>query len=495
MVDLADEIRLGPSSRAILRAATARGIPYFRLNAGSLVQFGEGAYQRRTWTAETDATSAIAESIASDKQLTRSILEAVGVNVPRGRSVASREDAWQAALEVGVPVAVKPRNANHAVGVSLDLSDQEAVMAGYDWACQAGHTTDVLVEQYIHGDHHRLLVIDGKFAAAAKGQREYVYGDGVSTITELVAQLNRDPRRGENYTDQLQVLKLDAASAIELRKQDLDFQSIPKKGRQVLIEHVGDLIEDCTDRVHPTTRQVAILAAKTIGLDIAGMDVVATDISKPLTEQRGCIIEVNAGPSLTPHVAPLIGSPRPVGEAVVELLFPGDRQSTIPTMLFLQCEELSGCAEELGNQMQSLGHQVGLASEGRGPANTWPIRRSLNEYRSLLMHPQLTASIIEVSPATLAKHGLLCEHLSYAVIGKSALDQLSNASRKSDLRAAIDTIAHVLEVGGSLVIVGGSDGSIKQVSELFRIDASRIAICSDRLSLLNQLKADLAVGK
>ena len=427
LVDLADDIRLGPSSRAILRAAKSRGIPYFRLNQGSLVQFGHGVHQRRTWTAETDATSAIAEAIASDKQLTRSLLEAVGVNVPKGRRVTSREDAWAAALEVGLPVAVKPRNANHAVGVSLDLSDRDSVMDAFDWACRSGHTTDVLVEQFIRGDHHRLLVIGGELVAAARGQREYVYGDGKSSVQQLVEDLNRDPRRGENYTDTLQVVKLDDAAAIVLRKQGLDFQSVPEDGQQVLVVHVGDLIEDCTDKVHPQAAEVAILAARTVGLDIAGMDVVAEDISRSLTEQRGCIIEVNAGPSLTPHVAPLIGVPRPVGDAVVKLLYPEGTPATVPIFLVVDSDgdvrgEAKGDAinflQRLIESLQKKGLFVGVAIDqdialSRQSSH---IMRPISEFRSLLLHPKVAAVVMHMSWQKIFESGLPCEDIGTVVL-------------------------------------------------------------------------------
>lgn len=486
MVDLADDIRLGPSSRAILRAATALGIPYFRMNQGSLVQFGEGALQRRTWTAETDATSAIAESIAGDKQLTRSLLESVGVNVPKGRSVAGREDAWAAALEVGLPVAVKPRNANHAVGVSLDLHDQQAVMDAYDWACQAGHTTDVLVEQYIEGDHHRLLVIGGKFVAAAKGQREYVYGDGKSSIRQLVEELNADPRRGENYTDQLQVVKLDDAAAIQLRKQGLDFDSIPVQGRQVLVWHVGDLIEDCTDTVHPSTQQVAVLAARTIGLDIAGMDLVAKDISKPLSQQRGCIIEVNAGPSLTPHVQPLHGKPRPVGEAVVQLLYPGNNPSKIPTVLVIRTNELEGVAQKAADELQRRGLKVGIASEQKRIEDTWPIQRHHQQYRSLLMHPMLTAAVIEMTPIALAEHGLLCEHVDFIVVAESLVADSSPAAE-----SAFQVVKHLLEVGGQLIVIGNTKQASQLCSSRLALDENRVATFDSTVEALHHIASGL----
>lgn len=475
--DMADDIRLGPSSRAILRAASTRNIPYFRMNQGSLVQFGEGAWQRRTWTAETDATSAIAEAIASDKQLTRSLLEAVGVNVPRGRSVSSREDAWQAAQEVGLPVVVKPRNANHAVGVSLDLSDQSSIMSAYDWACQAGHTTDVLVEQYIRGEHHRLLVIGGQLVAAAKGQRELVQGDGRSTIRQLVNQLNSDPRRGENYTDQLQIVKLDDAAAILLKNQGLDFDSVPDHNQQVLVNHVGDLVEDCTDQVHPSTRDIAILAAKTVGLDIAGMDLVATDISQPLTGQRGCIIEVNAGPSLTPHVAPLIGSPRPVGQAVVELLFPDCRPSQIPTVVCVTSSNSQTMARQQIELLKSLGFWVGYAAPEIKANEGCPVERPLSQFRSLLMHPHITANVLNVPVQWLAEFGMPCWHAELVLMDGALLQTAANIS---ETQAALQTIVHVLQASGLLVIVGRSGSPMLwQSTCLSVLPFERVQVLSD----------------
>jgi cyanophycin synthetase len=490
LANLADDIRLGPSSLAILRAASARGIPFHRLNRGSLVQLGEGAYQRRIWTAETDATSAIAESIASDKQLTRSMLAAVGVNVPKGRSVVDREDAWRAAQEIGLPVAVKPRNGNHAVGVSLDLGDRDSIMTAYDWACDVGTTKDVLVEQYIVGDHHRLLVIGGKLVAAARGQREYIVGDGVRSVTELVDELNRDPRRGENYTDLLDIVNLNESAAIVLSKQGLTFDSIPALNQKVLIRHVGDLIEDCTDDVHPSTRNAAVLAAKTIGLDIAGMDLVASDISKPLNDQRGCIIEVNAGPSLGPHVAPLIGSPQPVGEAVVDLLFDAGSQSTIPTILiFNESSTTSNLSYPIANELVKLGFEVGFAHESNRPVDSQSnpdaniavlsITRDLAQFNDLLMHPFLTAILMECSSDRIAQEGLPCTHTEFVVIPESSFDDVAVDDFSSAIAAALDTLKLLLSQQGCLIIYGNRSLHRNRIDRIFASIAPRLQYVAD----------------
>ncbi|MCY2973986.1 MAG: hypothetical protein NTW52_04870 [Planctomycetota bacterium] len=435
LVELADDVRLGPSSRAILRAASQRDVPYYRMNCGSLVQLGEGVYQRRIWTAETDATSAIAESIAKDKQFTRTLLASAGVPVAKGRLVTDPIDAWNAAQEIGLPVVVKPRDANHARGISLDLRDRTSIYNAYDWAKVDGETEEVMVEQYIEGEHHRLLVVGDQMVAAAKGQREFVIGNDHDTIEELVAEVNRDPRRGENYTDQLGVLKLDPAALIELKKQNVTPETILKSGRQILVRHVGDLIEDVTDRVHPTTAAIAVLAAKVVGLDVAGMDLVARDISQPLSDQRGCIIEVNAGPSLAHHVEPLIGKPQPVGDAILNLLFQHDLDDAdvrfdklskcgkIPITLVVTRDENSMTSREIEQYWADQGEYVGVVDHHSircggqfiGPIESFDAIQ-MSTVCSLLMHPLMTKMVVECSIECILTLGIPVPRADFLVI-------------------------------------------------------------------------------
>src|SRR5579875_145213 len=331
--DLANEVRLGPSTAAIVRAARQRGIPARRLNSGSLVQLGHGFRQRRICAAETDATSAIAEMIAQDKQLTRTLLSAVGVPVPEGRPVADAEDAWRAAQEIGLPVVVKPQYGNHGRGVATNLSTREQVIRAYAAAREEG--SSVLVESYIPGDDYRLLVVGGRVVAAARREPAHVIGDGRSTIRELVAEVNCDPRRSDGHATVLSFIKLDAVGLGVLAEQGYTPDSVPPAGQRVLIRRngnhsTGGTATDVTDRVHPEIAARAVEAAHVVGLDIAGVDVVATDISKPLEEQRGAVVEVNAGPGLRMHLEPSAGQPRPVGEAIVNMLFPQGETGRIP---------------------------------------------------------------------------------------------------------------------------------------------------------------------
>lgn len=326
-----EDCYLGPSTASIVAAATDRGIPHLRLNSGNLVQLGYGATQQRIWTAETDYTSAIAESIASDKELTKSLLQSCGVPVPEGQVVESAEEAWEAAQDIGLPVAVKPSDANHGRGVSLELTTREEVMAAYDVAEPEG--SDVMVERFVRGSEHRLLVVGGQVVAAARGEIITVTGDGRQTVAQLIdSQLNSDPRRGaeEEFPLDVIVLATDAKLQLELKRQELDGGSVPAAGRVVTIQRNGNLGVDCTDQVHPEVAHAAVLAARVVGLDIAGIDLVAQDIARPLQAQGGAIVEVNAGPGLLMHLKPAVGSPRPVGRTICDHLFPMDGDDNLP---------------------------------------------------------------------------------------------------------------------------------------------------------------------
>ena len=320
-----DDCYFGPSTASIVAAATERGIPHIRLNAGNLVQLGHGARQRRIWTAETEDTSAIAEGIASDKDLTKTLLKSCGVPVPEGEVVSSAAAAWEAAQEIGLPVVVKPTDGNHGRGVTLDLMTREDVEAAYAVAEPEG--SDVIVERYIRGHEHRLLVVGGKVVAAARGESACITGDGRSSVAVLIdTQINSDPRRGITEDHPLGLIEVatDGAVLLDLQRQGLTPTDVPAAGRSVLIQRNGNVSIDCTDEVHPEVAHQVALAARVVGLDIAGIDVVAEDISKPLHVQGGAVVEVNAGPGLLMHLKPAEGTPRPVGRAIVDHLFPED---------------------------------------------------------------------------------------------------------------------------------------------------------------------------
>ncbi|MBY4945799.1 cyanophycin synthetase [Cupriavidus respiraculi] len=364
---LIDRHWLGPSTASIVYAADDRRIPALRLSDSNLVQLGHGARQRRIWTAETDRTSAIAESISRDKDLTKSLLESCGVPVPEGRLVDSPADAWDAAEDIGVPVVVKPYDGNHGRGVFTNLMTREEVETAYAVALDEG--SGVIVERFVPGNEHRLLVVGGRLVAAAMGESASVVGGGKSTIDELIdLQINCDPRRGNTEDHPLNKVRLDSAARLELKRQGFTAESVPPEGRNVLIQRNGNVAFDVTDRVHPSVAAHAALAARVVGLDIAGIDMVAEDISRPLAEQGGAIVEVNAGPGLLMHIKPAAGKPRPVGRAIVDHLFPpspdGDplaEDGRIPVVGITGTNGKTVVAKLVARLLQLSGRHTGLA--------------------------------------------------------------------------------------------------------------------------------------
>jgi cyanophycin synthetase len=419
--ELVDDLCLGPSTASIVDAATGRRIPHIRLNDGNLVQLGYGARQRRIWTAETDRTSAIAESIASDKDLSKGLLAACGVPVPEGQVVDSPQAAWAAAQDIGLPVVVKPTDANHGRGVSLELMRQEDVEAAFAVADAEG--SGVMVERFVRGLEHRLLVVGGRVVAATRGDEAWVTGDGRSTVLQLIdSQINSDPRRGLNEDFPLNAIRLEEypAMAVELQRQGHAIDSVPAAGQRVLIMRNGNLAIDCTDEVHPQVAHLVALAARVIGLDIAGVDLVAQDISRPLAEQGGAIVEVNAGPGLLMHLKPAVGQPRPVGRAIVDHLFvPGDT-GRVPVVGVAGSRGTTAIARLVAWLATLNGPQVGLACKaglylGRRPLQYGDFSKA-NAARRLLMNRGVQTAVFENDPLTIVTEGLAYDRCQVGVV-------------------------------------------------------------------------------
>jgi len=360
--DIADSECLGPSTAGIVKAAEQCGIPAIRLNDGNLVQLGYGRNQRRIWTAETDRTSAIGEGISRDKQLTKTLLSACGIAVPAGRMVSDAEDAWAAAEDIGLPVVVKPHDGNHGRGVCLNLANREQVMAAYPVAAAEG--SGVIIEKHLTGNEHRLLVVGGKLAAAARGLPAWVTGDGRQTIRELIeSQLNSDPLRGGTGWSNapLNRVGIDSATRLDLASQGFQPDSTPDAGVRVLVQRNGNVCHDCTALVHPDTVRQAVLAARVVGLDIAGIDLVADDISQPLDAQGGAIVEVNAGPGLSTHLRPPGLPPKPVPDMIIEHLFGAADDGRIPVTGIAGTGGTRFAARVVAHLLQMSGRKVGLA--------------------------------------------------------------------------------------------------------------------------------------
>ncbi|HET6424882.1 MAG TPA: cyanophycin synthetase [Planctomycetaceae bacterium] len=417
--DLVDRVCLGPSTQAIVGAAKQRNIPFRRLNAGSLVQLGYGAKQRRIWTAETDQTSAIAESIAQDKDLTKAMLRSAGVPVPSGRLVDSPEDAWAAAQRIGGAIVVKPLDGNHGRGVFMDLTDEQQIKTAYGEALKEG--SGVIVEEFAPGREHRLLIIGGELVAAARGDAVTVIGDGRHTVAELIElQVNSDPRRGETEDCPLNPVLIDAVTLAEIQRQGHVPSDIIADGVKLLVRRNDNLSEDCTDLVHPTTAEHAILAAQVVGLDIAGLDLVVEDISKPLEVQGGRFVEVNAGPGLLPHLKPVFGKPRPVGEAIIGSLFPEGETGRIPLVCVTGTNGKTTTTRLVTSILKAAGRHVGMTCtdgifvDGRtieladcaGPRSA----------KNVLLNPLVDAAVFECARGGILREGLGFDKCDVAIV-------------------------------------------------------------------------------
>ena len=474
-----DDRYLGPSTACIVTAAGDRGIPHIRLNDGNLVQLGYGARQRRIWTAESEYTSAIAEGIASDKDLTKSLLKACGVPIPEGQVVATPEEAWEAAQDIGLPVVVKPSNGNHGRGVTLDLRRREEIEAAWHVAEPEGR--EVMVERFIPGDEHRLLVVGGKVVAAARGEVLCITGNGQSTVAELIAtQLNSDPRRGyeEEYPLEIIDVATDAKVQLELKRQDLSADAVPAAGQQVVVQRNGNVAVDCTDDVHPEVTYIAALAAKVVGLDIAGIDMVAQDISRPLHEQGGAIVEVNAGPGLLMHLKPAEGAPRPVGQAIIEHLFPSeeheedDNVGRIPVVGVAGTRGTSTIARLVAWLLHLGGRHTGLACR----EGLFLDRRCVEAADSahweaahrLLMNQMVQAAVIENDARTILRDGLAYDRCQVGVVtdmeGAETLGEFDIQSREQMTKVLRTQVDVVLE--GGAAVLNAADQQVADLAPL-----------------------------
>ncbi|CAN7309916.1 cyanophycin synthetase [Pseudoduganella sp. LjRoot289] len=476
LTDMVESLCLGPSTANIVDAATDRKIPSIRLTDGNLVQLGHGSRQRRIWTAETDATSAIAEGIASDKDLTKSLLASAGVPVPEGELVRSAEEAWEAAEDIGLPVVVKPYDGNHGRGVTLNLTTEADVHAAYALAARKGGSKSVIVERFIAGDEHRLLVVGKRLIAAAKGESLWVTGDGQHTIKQLCdLHINIDPRRGETEGSPLGLIKPDVAAEIilELQRQSMTHASVPAAGHKVLIQPNGNVAVDVTDLVHPDTAEMATLAARVIGLDIAGIDMVAQDISRPLEEQGGAIIEVNASPGLLAHLKPAEGGqPRPVGAAIVDQLFAHDDSGRIPVVGVAGQRHSALIAKLTAWLLQVSGKSVGLSCEEgiylngrkvpRGPLSAW------ESGQRLLLNRNVEAAVFHNGSHMILTEGLAYDKCLVGIVtdtgGHEALGEFY-ISDEEDMYRVMRTQVDVVLPDGAAVL-NAAEPQVVEMAEL-----------------------------
>ncbi|MBD8050501.1 cyanophycin synthetase [Limnohabitans radicicola] len=420
--ELDEDDRLGPSTGSIVDAAVARGIPFRRLTQGSLVQFGWGSKQRRIQAAEIDSTSAIAESIAQDKDLTKSLLHAAGVPVPLGRPATSLADAWSVAQDIGLPVVVKPQDGNQGKGVTVNITEREAFDNAYKTAERYG---TVMVEKYLPGHDYRLLVVGDKLVAAARREPPLVVGDGTHTVRQLVDQVNADPRRGVGHATSLTKIRFDDIAIGRLHEQGLEPESVPEKGRRVILRNnanlsTGGTATDVTDEVHPEVTARVVAAAQMVGLDICGVDVVCESVQRPLEEQHGGIVEVNAAPGLRMHVTPSYGKGRDVGQVVIDQMFPNGENGRIPVIAVTGTNGKTTTVRLTAHLIKAQGLRVGMTNTDgvyvNGRQTDSGDCSGPRSARNVLMHPEVDAAVFETARGGLLREGLAFDRCKVAIV-------------------------------------------------------------------------------
>jgi cyanophycin synthetase len=420
--ELDEDVRLGPSTGAIVQAAAARGIPYRRLTSGSLVQFGWGSRQRRIWAAEVDSTSAVSESIAQDKDLSKTLLRAAGVPVPLGRPVDSVDEAWEVAQAIGLPVVLKPQDGNQGKGVTVNIVSREHLETAYRAAAEFGQ---VMVEKFLPGGDFRLLVVGDRLVAAARRDPPHVIGDGRHTVRELVDIVNADPRRGDGHATSLTRIRFDDIAVARLGIQGLTPEDVPEMGRRVVLRNnanlsTGGTATDVTDEVHPEVAARAVAAARMVGLEICGVDVVCESVQRPLEETGGGVVEVNAAPGLRMHLSPSYGQGRDVGGAIAARLFPPGEDGRIPVIAVTGTNGKTTTTRLIAHLLAASGARVGMTNtdgvhvDGRqidsgdcsGPKSA----------RNVLMHPDVDAAVFETARGGMLREGLGFDRCQVAVV-------------------------------------------------------------------------------
>ncbi|PMB01802.1 cyanophycin synthetase [Fischerella thermalis CCMEE 5198] len=456
--DLWRDAALGPSTESIVKEAEKRGIPWMQLGARFLIQLGYGVNQKRMQATMTDNTGILGVELACDKEATKRILANAGVPVPKGTVINFLDDLPEAIEYVGgYPIVIKPLDGNHGRGITIDIQNWEEAEVAYDAARQISRS--IIVERYYKGRDHRVLVVDGKVVAVAERVPAHVVGDGRSTIAELIEETNKDPNRGEGHDKVLTKIELDRTSYQLLERQGYTLDSVLAKDEICYLRatanlSTGGIAVDRTDEIHPENVWLAQRIVKIIGLDIAGIDIVTSDISRPLREVDGVIVEVNAAPGFRMHVAPSQGTPRNVAGAVIDMLFPNEQASRIPILSVTGTNGKTTTTRLLAHIYKQTGKVVGYTTTDGTYIGDYLVEVGDNtgpqSAQLILQDPTVEVAVLETARGGILRSGLAFEAANVGVVLNIAADHLGIGDIDT-----IDQLAHLKSVVAEAVYPDG----------------------------------------
>ncbi len=461
---------LGPSTASLVKAAEARDIPWFRMNEQSLIQLGHGKHQQRIQATITGRTSYIAVELAQDKEETNKILAAIGLPVPQQRLVRTADRAVGAAHRLGFPVVTKPYNGNHGRGISVRLMDDESVRQGYELA--KAESSSVIVETYLEGADHRLLVVNGELVAATRRTPGHVVGDGVATVKQLIDLVNQDPRRGVGHEKVMTRIELDEQAEMMLARVNLTAESVPAKDQVVMLRSTANLstggtATDVTDIIHPDNRDMAVRAVVAIGLDVGGVDFLISDITKSYKQIGGGICEVNAAPGFRMHVAPSEGKPRDAAGPVVDMLFPPGTRSRVPICAITGTNGKTTTSRMMAHIAKMAGMTPGLTTtdgvyiDGQRTVEgdmTGPVAT-----RMVLADPTIDFAVLEIARGGLLRAGMGVPFIDVGAVLNVAADHLGMKGIDT-LEQLAEVKRIVVEVAKECAVLNADDSNVIKMS-------------------------------
>jgi cyanophycin synthetase len=499
--DLHASSSLGPSTETIVTEADARKIPWMLLSARSMVQLGHGIHQQRIQATLSSNSGILGVELACDKEGTKTILRDSGIPVPRGTTIQYFDDLEDAIADVGgYPIVIKPLDGNHGRGITIDINDWDHAVEAYDFAAKESKSRSIIVERFYRGSDHRILVINGKLVAVAERIPAHVIGDGQNTIEDLIKITNQDPKRGDGHANVLTKITLDKTALDVLARQGYKLDSVLEVGKIAYLRatanlSTGGVAVDRTDEIHPENIWLMERVAKVIGLDIAGIDVVSPDITKPLREVDGVIVEVNAAPGFRMHVAPSRGLPRNVAAPVLDMLFPPGKPSRIPILAVTGTNGKTTTTRLLAHIYRQTGKNVGYTTTDAIYINEFLVEKGDNTgpYSAsvILKDPTVEVAVLETARGGILRSGLAFDTCDVGVVLNVAADHLGlgDINTIEQMAKVKGVIAEVVNSQG-YVVLNADDPLVAAMAENVTAKVAYFSMNPENPIILNQMRRD-----